>query len=52
MNSDKETLSDKLTMTTLPIDPKSELKASNDFYKIAFQFQQIMMVYESAIKQI
>jgi putative GTP pyrophosphokinase len=25
---------------------------SNDFYKTAFQFQQIMMIYESAIKQI
>ena len=52
MNDDGEILTDKLTMTTLPIDPKKELKASNDFYKMAFQFQQIMMVYESAIKQI
>ena len=50
--NDEEILSDKLTMTTLPIDPRNELKASNDFYKMAFQFQQIMMIYESAIKQI
>lgn len=25
---------------------------SGDFYKLAFQFQQIMMIYESAVKQI
>ena len=52
MDNDEEILSDKLTMTTLPMDPKKGLKVSNDFYKMAFEFQQIMMVYESAIKQI
>ncbi len=30
----------------------NNLAASGDFYKMAFQFQQIMMIYESAIKQI
>ena len=52
MDNDEEILSDKLTMTTLPVDPKNQLKSTNDFYKMALQFQQIMMVYESAIKQI
>lgn len=31
---------------------ENSLAVPNDFYKVAFQFQQIMMVYESAIKQI
>ncbi|MCQ2576336.1 MAG: GTP pyrophosphokinase family protein [Treponema sp.] len=30
----------------------SELANPNDFYKMAFQFQKIMMIYESAIKQV
>lgn len=29
-----------------------ELESHEDFYKMALQFQQIMMVYESAIKQV
>ncbi len=29
-----------------------ELKVDSDFYKMAFQFQEIMMIYESAIRQI
>ena len=37
----------------LPIAVKQDLLSSPDnFYKMAFEFQQIMMVYESAIKQI
>lgn len=36
----------------LPALPQNELTATNDFYKMAFQFNQIMMIYESAIKQI
>ncbi len=38
-----------------PVMPPSiinTMAASGDFYKMAFQFQQIMMIYESAIKQI
>lgn len=30
----------------------NEVKIDSDFYKMAFQFQEIMMIYESAIKQI
>ena len=33
-------------------DGENGIKISSDFYKMAFQFQEIMMVYESAIKQI
>lgn len=36
----------------LPVVMARELSANGDFYKMAFQYQQIMMVYESAIKQL
>lgn len=36
----------------VPAALANELSIPNDFYKMAFQFQQIMMIYESAIKQI
>ena len=36
----------------LPPSVMNKLAVSDDFYKTAFQFQQIMMIYESAIKQI
>lgn len=37
----------------LPSVPSADdLESVNDFYKMALQFQQIMMIYESAIKQI
>ncbi|MBO4532252.1 MAG: GTP pyrophosphokinase family protein [Treponema sp.] len=36
----------------LPAEISGSLANPNDFYKMAFQFQQIMMIYESAIKQI
>ena len=36
----------------LPIEMSGALSNPNDFYKMALQFQQIMMIYESAIKQI
>ncbi|MCQ2574297.1 MAG: GTP pyrophosphokinase family protein [Treponema sp.] len=39
-----------LTMT--PAVMTKEIGQPDDFYKMAFQFQRIMMVYESAIKQI
>lgn len=38
--------------TVLPPSLMNNMSVSGDFYKMAFQFQQIMMVYESAIKQI
>ena len=37
---------------TLPASMTNKLSVPGDFYKMAFQFQQIMMIYESAIKQI
>lgn len=36
----------------LPADNNSALSVQNDFYRMAIQYQQIMMIYESAIKQI
>lgn len=36
----------------LPALSNASLAAGENFYKMAFQFQQLMMVYESAIKQI
>lgn len=39
-------------ITSVPALSSNELSNPDDFYKIAFQFQQIMMVYESAIKQV
>ena len=41
-----------MTNTELPVAKNNELINPNDFYKIAFQFQEIMMIYESAIKQV
>lgn len=36
----------------VPAPVSAGLVDANDFYKTAFQFQQIMMIYESAVKQI
>lgn len=36
----------------LPAAMKDQLSIPNDFYKVALEFQQIMMIFESAIKQI
>lgn len=38
--------------TDLPSIKNTVLQSNEDFYKLAFQFQEIMMVYESAIKQL
>ena len=46
----EETIIDEAT--ALPPSLMNNLSVSGDFYKMAFQFQQIMMIYESAIKQI
>ena len=43
---------ENLIIETLPASLANELAVPGDFYKMAFQFQQIMMIYESAIKQI
>lgn len=41
-----------LTEGKLPVVTGNELSNPSDFYKMAFEFQKIMMIYESAIKQI
>lgn len=46
------TTQDALEISGLPASISSLPKTSDDFYKMAFQFQQIMMIYESGIKQI
>ena len=46
------TSADILTESALPVSMTNSLSVPGDFYKMAFQFQQIMMIYESAIKQI
>ena len=46
----EETILDEAS--ALPPSLINNLAVSGDFYKMAFQFQQIMMIYESAIKQI
>jgi putative GTP pyrophosphokinase len=46
----EDTIMDEVT--ALPPSLMNNLAVSGDFYKMAFQFQQIMMIYESAIKQI
>jgi len=38
--------------TKLPVAANAGLTSTGDFYKMAFEFQKIMMIYESAIKQI
>jgi len=40
------------TTKPIPAVMTKEIGQPDDFYKMAFQFQRIMMVYESAIKQI
>lgn len=42
----------KTEVPELPAVVSSELSNTDDFYKMAFQFQQIMMIYESAVKQV
>lgn len=39
-------------VSSVPSLMTTELSQTDDFYKMAFQFQRIMMVYESAIKQV
>ena len=52
MYNEDEIINDELTMLTLPVSESLAVTDQNDFYKMAFQFQKIMMIYESAIKQI
>jgi len=43
---------ENIIIETLPASVSDEISIPTDFYKMAFDFQQIMMIYESAIKQI
>ena len=43
---------ENIIIETLPVSVSDEISIPTDFYKMAFDFQQIMMIYESAIKQI
>ena len=51
MNMDNNDNQNVAGLPSLPINNEA-FPISTDFYKTAFQFQQIMMIYESAIKQI
>lgn len=44
--------SENNTELNLPATVNNLPAVSDDFYKMAFQFQQLMMIYESAVKQI
>ena len=52
MKQNIEYTGDVLDIPNLPAINTNDLTKNNDFYKIAFQYQRIMMVYESAVKQI
>ncbi len=41
-----------MSENNLPAMLDSELSNTDDFFKMAFQFQQIMMIYESAVEQV
>lgn len=41
-----------MDMTTTPVVQNNSLSLNNDYFQQAMRFQQIMMIYESAIKQI
>ncbi len=52
MSNSDEILGQETETSSLPVPNPSNLSNQNDFYKVAFQFQKIMMLYESAVKQI
>lgn len=52
MNSADIILNDKNETSLAPLPLNGAITDQNDFYKMAFQFQKIMMLYESAIKEI
>ncbi len=57
-NYDSENLLENIENETIPNAPElpqvlsAGITNTDEFYKMAFQFQKIMMIYESAIKQI
>jgi len=50
--SNEDDFEDVIENPDLPVLGADSPANQSDFYKIAFQFQKIMMLYESAIKQI
>ena len=53
MNSiDNNSVSDVIMPDNFPAKLEQSISNPEDFYKMAFHFQQIMMIYESAIKQL
>lgn len=52
MSQSEEYISEEFDIPNLPAVNADELTTTNDFYKLAFQYQRLMMVYESAVKQI
>ena len=52
MNDEISEITIDIDEPVLPPSLMNNMAVSGDFYKMAFQFQQIMMIYESAIKQI
>lgn len=42
----------EMALPPLPTTSNNQITSQTDFYKLAFEFQKIMMLYESAIKQI
>ncbi len=48
----EDVIKEDFPLTGLPSQTNNSLSNPNDFYRMAFEFQKIMMLYESAIKQI
>lgn len=48
----EDVIKEDFPLTGLPSQTNNSLSNQNDFYRMAFEFQKIMMLYESAIKQI
>ncbi|MCR4742120.1 MAG: GTP pyrophosphokinase family protein [Treponema sp.] len=48
----EEEIKEDFSLPGLPSQINNSLSTTNDFYRMAFEFQKIMMLYESAIKQI
>jgi putative GTP pyrophosphokinase len=49
---EKNVITNPLPETSLPQIIGNNVQSAQDFYKMAFEFQQIMMLYDSAAKQI
>ena len=52
MNNIEELEENKNLSLPIVADNSEKIVINSDFYKMAFQYQEIMMLYESAIKQV